>query len=196
MLTPMLTVSGGLSCPSRNARSTRCAIRFAIPGSASISTTANSSPPYRAARSVARECSLIISDSLLSARFPTRWPYLSLIAFNSSRSRRSSENVVAALGPAHFTLQRIHEFAVIGQPRQCIVCRFVTDLILALLSFCNVDARGDATFDFTGRRAQRAEMNGKMMVAVLILEIRGDTTYRFVMLPDGSRVRILAFQVV
>ncbi len=59
------------------------------------------------------------------------------------------ENVAAALGPAHFTLQRIHEFAVIGQPRQCIVCRFVTDLILALLSFCNVDARGDATFDFT-----------------------------------------------
>jgi hypothetical protein len=46
-------------------------------------------------------------------------------------------------------LQRIHEFAVIGQPRQRIVCRFVTDLILALLSFCNVDARGDATFDFT-----------------------------------------------
>jgi hypothetical protein len=48
-------------------------------------TIANSSPPYRAARSVARECSLITSDNLLSARFPARCPYLSLITFSTNR---------------------------------------------------------------------------------------------------------------
>ena len=48
------------------------------------STTANSSPPYRAAVSIARQCTRRMSATRQSARLPTKPPKLSLIFFGPS----------------------------------------------------------------------------------------------------------------
>jgi len=65
-----------------------------LPGSASIKTNANSSPPYLAAISIARQCSLITFASLFSARFPARCPFRSLICFSLSKSGSSTANIL------------------------------------------------------------------------------------------------------
>ena len=66
----MLRLRGGSFGSLRNPASMRCATCSAIPLSESISTTANSSPPYRTARSVERQCSIMTAASRFNARFP------------------------------------------------------------------------------------------------------------------------------
>src|ERR1700730_9125706 len=104
--------------------------------------------------------------------------------------------MVAALGAAYFAVQRFHEFAVIRQSREGVVGRLVTDQLLALLLLRDIDSRADATCDFTGRRAQRAEMNAKMMDGVPILEKGRNAPLRAGVLRDGRGGRVLAFQVI
>src|SRR5260370_26402996 len=87
--------------------------------------------------------------------------------------------MIAAFRPAHFVVERVHKFAVICQSRQGVVLRLVTDLLLALLALRDVDPSADATLDFTGRRAQRAEMDAKMTIAEPILKICRNTSHRF-----------------
>src|SRR5438093_7017837 len=90
--TPTLTERGGFS-PSRATRSEmRRATCHAAASSVSGSTTANSSPPNRAAVSIARHDPNSVSATRHSARLPTRWPWLSLIFFKPSMSSSTTAN--------------------------------------------------------------------------------------------------------
>src|SRR5437870_2378907 len=88
----MLAAMRGRSRSLAKRSRTRSATRRASASSVSGSTTANSSPPKRAAVSTARQETCSTSANRHSARLPTTWPWRSLIRFKPSTSRNSTAN--------------------------------------------------------------------------------------------------------
>lgn len=59
--------------------------------------------------------------------------------------------MMVSLGSAHFVLQRIHEFPVVGQSRKRIMRGLVADLLLSSLSPCDIKTNPDAAYNFPAR---------------------------------------------
>ena len=90
MATPALTDSGGILPSSASLSHRRWAADLADSIPVSGNTTANSSPPKRAAVSIFRQPPLKTSASRHSASLPVKCPYRSLISFNLSKSKNNS----------------------------------------------------------------------------------------------------------
>jgi hypothetical protein len=80
------------------------------------------------------------------------------------------KRMMAALGAAQLALQRVHEFPVIGQPRERVVCGLIADLFFCSLSLRDVQTDSDAPDDFPGRAAQWFQLYFQYPVLSFVLE--------------------------
>ena len=86
-----------------------------VPGSSSM----NSSPPYRPARSISRTSSRRIRANCLSTASPAWWPYVSFTLLNRSRSHMTQrERLVQPLGVLEHLVDALLEVPSVVEPRE------------------------------------------------------------------------------
>ena len=129
MLRPIVTVvplSGSGSVTDARSRS---ASTSASAGSVFSQTMLNSSPPSRAAVSLARSTERSRSANVTSTRSPIGWPSSSLIALKPSRSMISTQvGRVLAAAALEGVPQPVLEQQAVGQAGQRVVQRAVDQL--------------------------------------------------------------------
>ena len=110
----------------------RPATAFARPSpSSSVSSSANSSPPSRAARSSLRMQLLIRSATAASRRSPAAWPSVSLTTLKSSRSRNSTARTLSVRqAPPAAASHLLGEHGPVREPGQRVVVGLVPELLL------------------------------------------------------------------
>ena len=109
----------------------RLATAFARPSpSSSVSSSANSSPPSRAARSSLRMQLLIRSATAASSRSPAAWPSVSLTTLKSSRSRNRTARTPAVGQFGQVAIDLLGEHRPVREPGQRVVIGLVAKLLL------------------------------------------------------------------
>ena len=94
------------------------------------SSTANSSPPMRAARSSGRRPATMRPAASDSSWSPASWPRVSLMALKSSRSRNSTTGSPPVRASCNRASTRSANRVRLGNPGQGIVIRKVAELLL------------------------------------------------------------------
>src|SRR5690348_9331572 len=102
--------------------------------------------------------------------------------------------MVTARRSAHFAIERLGKFTVVRQPSERIMPGLIADLLFALLARGDVDSRGDASHNLSGRAAQRSDVHFKKTFVAAVLELRAHTLQGIGVLRNGGSVWILAVQ--